>query len=132
MIYTEDREIFKEERPYRILSTFDESKCHGPNTNLRFGEEDTEIITDIRGRETSFTLDQHAFEYVKSSTSFKDWEDRRLVEQNHLPEMEKFLLETIDGAQEVSIFDWRVRTSITPGHALEHNLRSFRIAKVTS
>ncbi|OBR04183.1 Methyltransferase CmcJ [Colletotrichum higginsianum IMI 349063] len=107
LVYTKYRELFRTERPYRILSTFGGSKCHGPDTNLRFGQEETEIITNIRGSEASFTLDQYGFEYVNSPTHFEDWEDRRMVEERYLPEIEKLLLETIEGAHEVFIFDWR-------------------------
>jgi len=78
-----------------------------------FGDADIKVeITDIRGRETDFTLDRNAFETlmnVNSAMSYKDFEDDSKVQKIYYPEVESLLLKHVPGVNRVLIFDHTIR-----------------------
>jgi hypothetical protein len=63
-------------------------------------------------------LDSHGFKYVPAPTSFLEWGNREAVEKTYLPDIEKILLDSIVGADEVAIFDWRVCELLIPVRTL--------------
>lgn len=124
MLYAKDLPIFRHEKPYSILTSFE--GCDKP-TNMQFGPEQPETITNIRGIEEQFTLDKHGFKYMSSPTAFSDWGNRRAVEENYLPEVEALLLNSVQDVDEVLIFDWRVGSV----HQLLRFLKGFPLLELT-
>ena len=78
-----------------------------------FGDADIPVtITDIRGRESFFNLDDNGFCLLKSGSSAKvDFMSAESIEQVYYPEVEKLLLQSVPGAERVLPFDYTVRPS---------------------
>ena len=77
-----------------------------------FGDTDIPItIDDIRGKESSFTLDNNAFTALTNipPSSEKSFSDDESVKQNYYPEVEKLLLENVPGAKRILLFDHTIR-----------------------
>jgi len=77
------------------------------------------LIHDIRGRESSFTLDEDAFQILQNQPPSAElsFTDDASVEKNYYPEVERLLLDNVPGANKVIIFDHTIRrpnTSRTP------------------
>ncbi|MCJ1371426.1 hypothetical protein MMC20_002641 [Loxospora ochrophaea] len=67
-------------------------------------------IHDIRGQESSFTLDNNAFATISNvPSSEKDFTSDASIKQNYYPEVEKLLLERVPGANRVLLFDHTIR-----------------------
>lgn len=67
-------------------------------------------IHDIRGQESSFVLDQHAFQTLKvGPSSEKDFTSDASIKQNYYPEVEQLLLDNIPGANRILLFDHTIR-----------------------
>ncbi|KAI0832974.1 hypothetical protein F5Y06DRAFT_280896 [Hypoxylon sp. FL0890] len=73
-------------------------------------------ITDIRGRESEFTLDKDAFQVIsgvpvsaEESSSGSNFTDDASIDANYYPEVEKLLLDSIPGSNRVFIFDHTIR-----------------------
>jgi hypothetical protein len=101
--YIRWKDEFDSEKPYEILSEVPDGF---PKSNfaMDFGPE--EIIYDVRGQESQFNLDNHAFEirpHKLTVTSF----DRETIEHEYLSSI-RSLLQAFDPGAEVYIFDWRV------------------------
>lgn len=101
--YIQWRDAFNSEKPYEVISQVPKGLPKS-NFSLDFGLEET--IHDMRGQETKFNLDDHAFEIRTHSLTVSSF-NKETVEQEYLPSV-KSLLETIDPGAEVYIFDWRV------------------------
>lgn len=69
---------------------------------------DEEIMHNLRGSDESPEFDTHSFCFRVAPTHFKDWDSRRKVEEEYLPELEALIKREVDGVDEVQIFDWRV------------------------
>lgn len=76
-----------------------------------FGDADISVtITDIRGREPHFNLDDNGFCLLKSDSSAEvDFTSDESIKQIYYPELEKFLLQNVPGAERVLPFDYTVR-----------------------
>ncbi|KAL2431950.1 hypothetical protein ABEF95_004542 [Exophiala dermatitidis] len=98
---------FLSTKPYIALFNVPEGidQC---NFETRPGPEET--IHDMRGAEPNFTLDRHAF-CVRRARLELDKFDRETVKREYLPWIERFLMTEIEGASEIVIFDWRLRSS---------------------
>ncbi|KAG4413917.1 hypothetical protein IFR04_012932 [Cadophora malorum] len=81
-------------------------------TNLAF-ETKSVNVQDIRGLQTAPTLDSHGFRIADCATQVTDFSNPVSVNENYLAECEKLLRTTVEGADEVLCFDWRVRDSAT-------------------
>lgn len=103
--YAKDLDKYLVEKPYSILTAYD--GCDN-QTNLQWEQVETEGVSDVRGREHDFTLDDHGFQYITSPTNFRQWNDRRAVEETYLPEVEDLLKSALPNIDEVAVFDWRV------------------------
>ncbi|KAH7156763.1 hypothetical protein EDB81DRAFT_399105 [Dactylonectria macrodidyma] len=68
-------------------------------------------IHDIRGRETSFNLDNDAFQIIQDVPPSKETEfrDDQSIQDNYYPEVEQLLLNHIPGANRIYIFDHTIR-----------------------
>ncbi|KAI1408298.1 hypothetical protein F5Y13DRAFT_204988 [Hypoxylon sp. FL1857] len=65
-------------------------------------------ITDVRGRESEFTLDGHGFQYVPHVAQEKDFADDEHIKAVYYPETEQ-LLKDVTGASKIFIFDHTIR-----------------------
>jgi hypothetical protein len=101
--YIQWKDEFNVEKPYEVISQAPEGFPKS-NFSVDFGPE--EIIHDVRGQETKFNIDDHAFEIRMHSLTLSSL-DKETIEQEYLTSV-KSLLEMIDPGAEVYIFDWRV------------------------
>ena len=78
-----------------------------------FGDADIPVtITDIRGRESCFNLDDNGFCPLQSGPSAEvDFTSDESIKQKYYPELEKLLLQNVPGAERVFLFDYTVRPS---------------------
>jgi hypothetical protein len=74
------------------------------------------LINDIRGHESSFTLDQDAFAVVSGlpRSAEESFSDDESIEKNYYPEVAQLLLDRIQGSTRVFIFDHTIRRT-APG-----------------
>jgi hypothetical protein len=82
-------------------------------------EEHTVTISDVRGREDAYTLDNDAFAALKnipSAMSYEDWNDDSKIRNTYYPEVEKLLLERVPGAQRIFLFDHTIRRAEPNAH----------------
>jgi len=82
-----------------------------------FGDFDVQVpITDIRGRESEYTLDKDAFAVVSNlpESAEKEFVDDESIKKNYYPEVEKLLLDNVPGSNKIFLFDHTIRRS-TPG-----------------
>ena len=82
-------------------------------TNLAF-ETKSVNVQDIRGLQTAPTLDSHGFRIVDCATQVTDFSNPVSVNEKYLAECEKLLRTTVEGADEVLCFDWRVSSPSSP------------------
>ncbi|KAF2011035.1 hypothetical protein BU24DRAFT_427240 [Aaosphaeria arxii CBS 175.79] len=71
-------------------------------------------LSDLRGLESNFTLDNNAFSVlsnIPSSTVSSDFTDDAKIKSTYYPEVEQLLLSTIPGATRILLFDYTVRRS---------------------
>lgn len=67
-------------------------------------------ISDIRGQEHKFTLDQNAFEALQNISSDEhEFTDDDHIKKVYYPEVEKLILDNVPGANRVLIFDHTIR-----------------------
>jgi hypothetical protein len=97
------------------INYVEEPPAGEPKRNLQVNAQDIQI-NDIRGRESSFNLDNDAFAAVKDVpvSAEKDFTDDESIAQNYYPEVEKFLLDHIPGSNRIFLFDHTIRRA-TPG-----------------
>lgn len=87
------------------------------------------IISDMRGRESSFSLDKHAFQAIlsnpksRAASSTADFSTDDAVSRTYYPEVEQLLLDTLAGAHRVLIFDHTIRRA-QPNAAREPVMRT--------
>lgn len=82
-----------------------------PQSNI--GSEIVKVeIQDIRGKESTFSVDSSGFvalSNIPSKMVYKDWENDEIIKKNYYPEVEKLLLDNLTGANRVLIFDHTIR-----------------------
>ncbi|EUC44858.1 hypothetical protein COCMIDRAFT_97140 [Bipolaris oryzae ATCC 44560] len=69
-------------------------------------------IEDLRGKEQNFTLDNNAFDTfqsIQSSLTREDFENDETIKSVYYSEVENLLLNNVQGAQRVLIFDHTIR-----------------------
>lgn len=73
-------------------------------------------IRDVRGRESTLTLDHHAVAVISSvpPSAEKDFTDDESIKANYYPEVEALLLKHVPGSTRVVFFDHTIRRA-TPG-----------------
>ncbi|KAL1868435.1 hypothetical protein VTK73DRAFT_3674 [Phialemonium thermophilum] len=111
--YLHWQDLYKKQKPYEVFlprASFGD-KHAVPRSNLSF--ETREIpIQDVRGREESFKLDIHGFEFARqTTTAVENLKDKEYVLGQYVPEMEAFLKEYLCGGEEMRTlcFDHRLR-----------------------
>jgi len=71
-------------------------------------------IQDIRGKESSFSLDKAGFATISSVPSdirYDDWSNDEVIKEKYYPEIEKLLLDNVPGAKRIVLFDHTIRYS---------------------
>ncbi|KAF6220111.1 hypothetical protein HO133_003242 [Letharia lupina] len=103
--------LYKEEKPFEIVTeTIQGSESR--RTNLLFGTNGEQTITDIRGREgTQFALDSHGFAYRPKPCPFDGYDNKQRILEEYLPWAESIIKQEIGDIGRVFIFDWRLRRS---------------------
>jgi hypothetical protein len=99
--------------PFNYVQTPPEGQ---PQRNFGSNTQKVEI-QDIRGKESTHTVDTSGFAAlpgIPSKLEYKDWEDDKIITETYYPEVEKLLLENLPGANRVLIFDHTIRRT-TPG-----------------
>jgi len=101
--------------PYNLAGDNVENPPPGvPQRNYdEFNHEVT--IHDIRGREQEFDMNVNGFGTISNiSSQEKLFDDDERIERVYYPEVEKLLLDNVDGAKRIFLFDHTVRRS-NPG-----------------
>ena len=100
--------LYKEEKPFEIVTETIQGS-ENRRTNLLFGTNGEQTITDIRGREgTQFALDSHGFAYRPKPCPFDCYDNKQRILEEYLPWAESIIKQEIGGIGRVFIFDWRV------------------------
>ncbi|KAK2745575.1 hypothetical protein FQN57_003700 [Myotisia sp. PD_48] len=75
-------------------------------------------ITDIRNRESDFSLDQDAFQALQniSSTADPSFTDEDNIQSVYYPEVQQLILKHVPGAKRVVIFDHTIRRAHPDAH----------------
>lgn len=76
-------------------------------------------INDIRGHESEYNLDKDAFQVysgVKSATTYETFNDDEEIKRVYYPEVEQLLLDKVDGAHKVILFDHTIRRQDPNSH----------------
>ena len=74
-------------------------------------------ISDFRGRESEFTLDNNAFTSIANVSSQEhEFVDDGHIKEVYYPEVEKLLLEHVAGAKRVLLFDHTIRRANPNAH----------------
>ncbi|KAI0901000.1 hypothetical protein F4806DRAFT_450685 [Annulohypoxylon nitens] len=81
-------------------------------------------ISDIRGRESDYTLDHDAFQIIRSVPpsaeeslpTGSDFRDDESIKANYYPEVEQLLLSAIPGSTRIHIFDHTIRRADPSAH----------------
>ena len=118
--YLKWQELYKIEKPYQLFSTVtkQELPVRGA-TNLEWTKGDVEIIHDVRGRASQFTLDSNGFAFLKVPTKFGNFDSSEQIERFYLPEVEDILFREVEGVDQIYFFDWRIRKNIGLGNKTE-------------
>lgn len=104
--YLKDLDLYKTVKPLQITPNFADRERR---TNIVLSPGEIETITDVRGSDTAFSLDDHGFTYVKDPTMVKDWTSQPTIARDYLPEMERLLRREVGGCDEIIFYDARVR-----------------------
>lgn len=99
-------ELYKREKPFRLFIGVD--KAAGTRDTNVETEEKSVTATNIRSFRKNFKLDYHGFQPLTHKLDFNKWKDKDQVETVFLKDVEKLLLDSIEGSYRVFIFDWRV------------------------
>ncbi|MCJ1434733.1 hypothetical protein MMC27_004103 [Xylographa pallens] len=120
--YIKELELYEREKPFQILIDIPKSAPDQRYTNLVY-EDREETFHDVRGKETTFTLNDHGFTYRRHNFEFDDYEDREAVEANYLPKVEEFIKAEVEDVDKVFFFDWRLRhnASLPKGTIIDLN-----------
>ncbi|CAI6332468.1 unnamed protein product [Periconia digitata] len=104
--------LYENEKPFNIFINLPEDAQDTRTNNLEFDVIDTSFH-NVRGQEDKFSLDEQGFEFIQWPHTFKNFGDRAAVETEYLPQIEKFIREKIPDAEEIALFEWRLRDNST-------------------
>lgn len=111
--------LYEKQKPYEVflpLAKFGDKKETVPRSNLAFETRST-TVQDVRGREASYRLDEHGFQFAKHATAVSNLCDADAVDREYVPEMQAFLADTVlagEGPVRTFCFDVRVRLPTLP------------------
>ena len=109
LTYLQRLELYQHEKPFEIFMDIPDDAPDQRAKNTQF-EPRNQTIRDIRGLTDQFSLDEHGFAIRPLAVDLEpqDITTRLDVEQNYLPEVERFIRKEVDGVDQVFFFDWRV------------------------
>ena len=84
-----------------------------------FGDNEQPVqLKDIRGRESEYNLDHHAFAVLRNHPHNNqiDWQSDDSIKQHYYPEVEKIILDNVKGAERVLLFDHTIRRAVPNAH----------------
>lgn len=110
--YIKDLDLYRKEKPFQILIDIPKDAPDQRFTNLVY-EDKEELFRDVRGKEDTYSLDDHGFTYRHRNFGFDKYEDRSAVEAYYLPKIEQFIEDEVEDVDKVFFFDWRVRNPST-------------------
>ena len=79
-----------------------------PASNISFEDGPLETITDLRGIEQRFNMDNNGFE-IRNHEFHLSAFDTKSINDEYLPQVEEFIKKEIKDAEKVVIFNWQVR-----------------------
>lgn len=100
---------FNTEKPYQVVSENMPALAGLPKENLLMEQGPEELIADVRGREAQFNVDDHGF--AVRSWHFSpdiDYFNVRDVEGRYLDEVTRMLQASVEGCDEMVLFNWKV------------------------
>ncbi len=109
--YLENDPLYDTTKPVQVTPPFPRSDQ--TNVHLKPGPDET--LYDVRGRQSSFTLDDNGFCYVHAPTKFNKWSSQPAIAKEFLPEMEELLKREIEGCDEIIFYDARIRQESDEG-----------------
>ncbi|KAL1621774.1 hypothetical protein SLS54_005297 [Diplodia seriata] len=113
--YIQWKEDFRREKPYQVLMDVPDG-C--PTSNFIVAQEPEQLIEDLRGQESNFNLDDHAFAIQNDHQRLTVW-DKDTVETQYFPQIEEILKRAMGPSIKVYIFDWR--TELEAGTVVDLN-----------
>jgi hypothetical protein len=108
LTYLKWDKLYEAEKPFQIFVDLPEGVDDPRTDNLIFESETEQDILDVRGREESFNLNDHGFQFVRHKTSVDIFDSKEKIENIYLAEMTDLLEKTLQGADRVVFFNWRV------------------------
>ena len=107
--YLHWQDVYAKEKPFQLFSVIPSSGLAGERTtNLVFKEGQVEFIRDVRGEESSYSLNDQDFAFRVYPTCLQDFKVRENIENVYLSEMEDLLKREVESVDKVYFFDWRV------------------------
>jgi hypothetical protein len=94
-MYLQWEDKFKKEKPYQIVSENIPELDGLARSNINMIEGPEELIEDIRGRESTFTLDQNGFQILTHQFPPINYQSNDEVEHMYKPEIERLLKEEV-------------------------------------
>jgi hypothetical protein len=108
-LYLKGLDLYTREKPFQVFLDIPKESPDQRKSNLVYEDGPTEVVHDVRGHESEFSIDTNGFTFIKhqSKLSNEQFEDTRAVEDIYLPECLNLLKENLDGVDRVHFFDWR-------------------------
>ena len=109
--YLQWQEKYLVEKPYQVYGPLPASVPEEIATNLVFRRADPEVIRDIRGSSTNFTLDEHGFTACSMDTSPHPLSETEII-NDYIPKTCELVKKAVN-AECVVPFDWKVSRAST-------------------
>ena len=109
--YLQWQEKYLVEKPYQVYGPLPASVPEESATNLVFRRGDLEVIRDIRGSSTNFTLDEHGFTACSMDTSPHPLSETEII-NDYVPKTCELVKKAVN-AECVVPFDWKVSRAST-------------------
>ncbi|KAJ5442008.1 hypothetical protein N7445_005015 [Penicillium cf. griseofulvum] len=95
--------LYERQKPYEVfipVSSFGNQKNTVPRSNLVF-ETQNVPVQDVRGSQSTYSLDIHGFEFANHQTTTQDLRDASQVTEKYVPEMQKLLGSLLGGGKDI-------------------------------
>jgi hypothetical protein len=108
--YLQWQDLYQTEKPFQLFAQVSEDQAgQKPKMgNLIFAPGPREIMHDLRGRESNFTLDSSGFAVRQQKMPQVDLSTTEGIQEGLLPIMTDFMKQEVEGADFVLPFDWSV------------------------
>ncbi|KAL6695298.1 hypothetical protein J3F84DRAFT_348650 [Trichoderma pleuroticola] len=106
-------DLYEHEKPFKLFIDLPSHVSDQRRTNLIFQHKDTHDVVDVRGDESSFSLDVEGFSFVTHVTSVVNFHDAAQVKEKYFQEVKDILRNNLQDVKRVEVFDWRLRISMS-------------------